>query len=98
MNKMIRARSSDLEWRAVHDEVVLLDLRTQHYLSLNRTGSALWPLIVEGVERGHLVQALRDRHDVDESVARRDIDVLVDQLRDADLLQSEGNDAPNDLR
>ncbi len=38
MTDQIVARSADLEARAVDDEIVLLDLRTQTYLSLNPTG------------------------------------------------------------
>ena len=71
MTDFIRARSADLETRAIEGELVLLDLRTQSYLSLNRTGADLWPLIVEGVERARLVQELRDRHKLSEEMAER---------------------------
>ena len=98
MSDQIIARTSDLEWREVDDEVVLLDLRTQTYLALNRSGAWLWPLIVEGVERGHLVEALIAGHNVDESVAVRDVDVLVDQLREAGLLQTGDSGAPSALQ
>lgn len=93
---MVVARSVDLEWRAVEDELVLLDLRTQRYLSLNRTGAELWPLIVEGAERGALVQSLVDKHSVDKAVAERDVDALVTQLREADLLGPEEGSAANE--
>jgi hypothetical protein len=98
MTDLIVARSTELESRLVDDELVLLDLRTQRYLSLNRTGAALWPLIVEGVERARLVQAIRERHDVPETVARRDVDTLVTQLQEADLLQTDrgANSSPNE--
>jgi hypothetical protein len=95
MSDRIVARSSDLEWREVDDEVVLLDLLTQNYLALNRTGAALWPMIVEGVEHQRLVQALVDSHGVDDSVAKRDVDALVDQLRGAGLLQAGESGAPS---
>jgi len=83
MTDLIVARSVDLESRSVDDELVLLDLRTQRYLSLNRTGAQLWPLIVEGVERRRVAEA----------VAQRDVDVLVTQLQEADLLVSQESDA-----
>jgi len=86
MTDQIVARSEELETRTVEDELVLLDLRTQTYLSLNRTGARLWPLMVEGTDRAALVGALRDRHDVTLEVAERDVDALVAQLREADLL------------
>ncbi|HWF15970.1 MAG TPA: PqqD family protein [Acidimicrobiales bacterium] len=95
MTDPIVARSDDLEARAVEDELVLLDLRTQTYLSLNRTGARLWPLMVEGTHRAALVEALCNRHDVSVEVAERDVDVLVAQLQEADLLlPAEGHAGP----
>jgi hypothetical protein len=96
MNEFIQARSSDLETRTVDDQLVLLDLRTQTYLSLNRSGAELWPFMVEGVERARLVEVLRERHALEATVAERDVDALVTQLRAADLLQPEGSGAPGD--
>ncbi|HEY1651158.1 MAG TPA: PqqD family protein [Acidimicrobiales bacterium] len=96
MTDHIVARSNDLETRTVEDELVLLDLRTQTYLSLNRTGARLWPLIAEGTDRAALVDALRKRHEVSVEVAERDVDALVAQLREADLLQpAEGHASPD---
>ncbi len=96
MSDFIQARSSDLETRTVDDQLVLLDLRTQTYLSLNRSGAELWPLMVEGVQRGRLIEVLAERHALEASVAERDVDALVSQLRDADLLQPEGSGAAGD--
>jgi hypothetical protein len=96
MTDPIVARSDELETRIVEDELVLLDLRTQTYLSLNRTGARLWPLMVEGTDRAALVGALRDRHDVSVQVAERDVDALVAQLRAADLLlPADGHASPD---
>lgn len=96
MTDHIVARSDELETRSVEDEIVLLDLRTQTYLSLNRTGARLWPLITEGTDRAALVAALRQRHDVPVEVAERDVDALVAQLREADLLvPAEGHASPD---
>jgi hypothetical protein len=96
MTDHIVARADDLETRTVEDELVLLDLRTQTYLSLNRTGARLWPLVVQGTDRAALVDALRNRHDVSVEVAERDVDTLVAQLRAADLLlPTEGHASPD---
>jgi hypothetical protein len=96
MNDFILARRDDLEARTVDSELVLLDLRTQTYMSLNKTGAELWPLMVEGTERPALVEVLRTRHDITHEVAERDVDALVAQLADAGLLQAEHNDASPD--
>ena len=96
MGDLIQTRREDLETRLVEGELVILDLRSQRYLSLNRTGTALWPLMVEGIARSQLVDALALGHDISLDVAERDVDVLIGQLRDADLLAAETDaHAPN---
>jgi hypothetical protein len=81
----IRART-DLETRAMEDTLVILDLRTQRYLSLNRSGAELWDLIVAGTSRDALVEVLRARYDLSDAQAQHDVDALVGQLRGAGLL------------
>ncbi|HEY1827509.1 MAG TPA: PqqD family protein [Acidimicrobiales bacterium] len=90
MTDIVKARNDDLEVRAVEEELVLLDLRSQTYLSLNRTGAALWPLIVDGAAPAALAQTLCDRFGVEAAVAARDVDALIGQLADADLLEGTG--------
>lgn len=82
----LRARD-DLHWRLVDDEVVILDLRTSRYLSLNRTGAELWMLLVEGSSRTRLVDALSDGHRIDRADAGRDVDRLLGQLAEAGLVE-----------
>jgi hypothetical protein len=96
MSDFLKARSSELETRLVDGELVLLDLRSQNYLSLNRTGAELWPSIVAGIERDELVRQLAYRHDLSIAVAEKDLDTLVAQLREAGLLeQRQDAEAPD---
>jgi hypothetical protein len=71
MTDFLRARTEDLVYRDVDDTVVMLDLRTQHYLSLNESGAELWPLIARGARRDELVDALRDRYGLSDDEATR---------------------------
>ena len=70
-----------IEWRNVSGEVVALDLESSAYLSVNDTGSVLWPLVASGTTRGGLVDELLARFDVDADEARRDVAEFVEQLR-----------------
>lgn len=96
MNDLIRARSGDLEYRSMEDELVILDLRSQRYLSLNRSGAELWPLIVDGTSQAELVHTLQRRYALSEDDAVRDVLALVTQLRGAGLLEAEEQGAPSD--
>lgn len=93
MTAEIKARTADLEWQLVTGEVVMLDLRTSCYLSLNRSAATLWPLVVAGTSRGELVDSLTTTYGIDALAAGRDVDALVSQLSEADLLE-ENDDAP----
>ena len=95
MTDFLRARTEDLVYRDVDDTVVMLDLRTQHYLSLNESGAELWPLIARGARRDELVDALRDRYGLSDDDATRDVGALIEQLTAAGLLErGDGRDAP----
>ncbi len=66
--RSFRLRDGELEWREVEGEIVALDLRASTYLSVNRTGTALWPHLTAGASRDELVAALTSRFDVDAEV------------------------------
>jgi Coenzyme PQQ synthesis protein D (PqqD) len=91
-----RVRTRDIETRSVEGELVLLDLRSQTYLSLNRTGSELWPLLHGGTSRQTLIDELRNRYDITEETAMHDVDSLVEQLSRADLLDRDDGETLSD--
>ena len=97
MTSDIVARSGALEWQAVDEEVVIPDLRTACYLSLNRSGATLWPLIVAGTTREALVAALVAGYGIDGGSAARDVRALLAQLAAAALLEGAPG-APADAR
>jgi hypothetical protein len=94
MTDELRVRSDEIETRSVEGELVLLDLRSQTYLSLNRTGAELWPLLQGGTSRRQLIDELRTRYEITEETAAHDVDLLVEQLSRADLLESGDGDEP----
>jgi hypothetical protein len=83
----ITARSSELSWRQIEDEVVVLDSRTNLYLSLNGAGALLWQRLVEGAAMPELVGLLQATYGIDEGRATADVDAFVTQLADQGLLQ-----------
>ena len=87
MAEVLKLRSRDVEWRTVGDEVVVLDLASSTYVSVNAVGTAVWPLLVDGTTRDALVAAVVERFDVDEERAGRDLDAFVGQLDAAKLLE-----------
>ncbi|MGH9104679.1 MAG: PqqD family protein [Acidimicrobiales bacterium] len=83
----VKLRTDDVAWRQVGDEVMLLDTNTSQYLSVNRTGTALWPLLIDGCEASRLTQALVEEFEVDQARASADAEAFLSSLRELGLLQ-----------
>ena len=75
-----------LEWREVEGEIVGLDLAAREYVSINRTGAAIWPLLVEGATREELAEKLIAQFEIERAQAVTDADVFVAQLAERGLL------------
>jgi hypothetical protein len=79
-------RTSSAMARSVGDELVILDPTTGKYFGLNDVGALIWDLLSEDHDRDELVEAVLSGYDVEISVAKTDVDELVEQLRDANLI------------
>ena len=58
-------------------------------LTLNGTGAYLWQLLEQEQTEDSLVMAFRQRYDVDEETARKDISAFVDKLRSVSAIIEE---------
>jgi len=74
-------------WREVDDEVVLLDLRTSMYWSLNGSGSLLWVALADGATPEELSLRLTAEYGLDPATARHDADRFLESCLEQDLLQ-----------
>ncbi len=86
MAPSIRLRP-EVEWREVDGEVVALDLTTAAYLSVNDTGSLLWPLVALGATEAQLVEELTSHYPLDPERVRADVGAFVTQLRSLALVE-----------
>lgn len=83
----MRLRSSGLLSRVVGGEMMVLDLETSQYVTVNGSGTLLYQLLRTDQERGDLVRALLDTYDVEEARAVDDVDDFVRRLDEAGLLE-----------
>jgi hypothetical protein len=88
MAQELKVRADAVEWRKVEGEIVALDLRSSIYLAINRSGTLLWPALVEGATREELVRRLQDEWDLDEDAARSDVESFIAKLDERDLLEA----------
>jgi hypothetical protein len=88
----VRVASGSLEWRRVDDEIVILNTKSARYLSLNRVGAMLWPLVHEGADEAVLSRVLVDRYGLDPRQAADDVDTFVRELAAHGILEPEAGD------
>lgn len=84
----IRVRDGAVAWREVDGEIILMDVASSRYLGVNRTGTVLWPALIEGTTRDELVERLVARYGVDAGQAGTDVDAFLTTCGQQDLLES----------
>jgi len=81
---------SDVVWRDVDGEIVLLNVVTGQYFGLDEVGSRVWMLLQQDGEAGTPIGTLQDRvlaeFDVDGSTAHDDLTSLIGQLLEQQLV------------
>ena len=75
-----------LSWRKVGATVVILDLDASIYLSATGAAVVIWECIAAGLDEAGIVDHLTSTFEVDTTMARRDVDGFLDQLRARHLL------------
>ena len=66
--------------------MVLVDLDSELYFSLNPTGAFIWSQLNSGLDRTEIADAVVERFGVERSRASDDVGRLLDELVDAGLL------------
>ena len=66
--------------REVHDEVVVLDSRSNQYLGLNETGAVAWSVLAAGGSASEAVDELLARYEVTRETATNDVAALISEL------------------
>ena len=56
-------------------------------INLNETGAFLFELLQKGAEREDLIDKMLEEYDVDRAKAEADIDIFIQKVRDADVLE-----------
>jgi hypothetical protein len=76
-----------IAWRKVGDEIVVLDLNTSIYWSLNELAGFIWELLSQGMQEKDIVSQVCDHYDVSEKVSEKDVRAYLDDLAKEGLVQ-----------
>lgn len=56
-------------------------------INLNESGAFLWKQLTKEVTKEQLLEALLNEYDVSEEIAKKDIEMFVNKLKEADILE-----------
>lgn len=87
MTQKLALRAEALDWRAIDDEVVMLDAERSTYLATNASGTLLWVALSDGATRDELIDRLVAEYSIDRAQAAGDTDAFLDELRGRELLE-----------
>ncbi|MGD0391388.1 MAG: PqqD family protein [Acidimicrobiales bacterium] len=82
----LQLKVDDLVWREVGDELVVLELSTSTYLTLNGTARCLWESLADATTVGGLIQTLVDRYQISADQAKSDTEAFLSVLTDRELI------------
>jgi hypothetical protein len=83
----LQLKFDDVVWREVDDQVIVLELETSTYLTLNGTAKPLWEALAGGITFGALVELLTDSYQVTPEQATCDTENFLTNLTSRNLLQ-----------
>jgi len=83
-----RLRLDEVVWREVGDDLVVLELSTSTYLTLNGSAKQLWIGLVDGATVPELAERLTARYGITEEQALADTEAFLSALGDRKLLAS----------
>lgn len=84
-------RGDEVAARRLEDEVVLVNLQTNHIYSLNATGARVWELLDVPRTRDEVVDALLGEFDVARQTLESETDELLSSLAEAKLVTRDGD-------
>ena len=68
---------------------MLLDLQSEFYFGLDKTGTRIWELLQSGVSIQDLTGTMLDEFEVDRQMLEADVNALLGKLMDAGLVSVE---------
>ena len=79
-------RAGNVTWRSFEETSVLLNLESGDYFTLNAVGTLVWEMLDRRMAGTEILARLRDRYEVAEAEAHRDLVELFGQLAQEGLI------------
>ena len=86
VDKTLHLKVDDVVWRKIGEELVVLELSTSTYLTLNIAAAHLWVVLADGATVGELVDSLCNKYGISPEKSRNDVDAFLCALRERELV------------
>ena len=86
-NESLLQANLDIIDSEIDDELVMMNVDTGGYFGLNPVATQVWAQLKEPKSLDALIQVLQQEYEVDTEQCRSDVLPLLEQMRDAGLLQ-----------
>ena len=80
--------SENVVWRDLDGEIVILNLTSGVYFSVDGVGAPVWTLVSEQVTNDEIVGKLISEFDVEETCLRNDMEALFQELASQGLIEN----------
>lgn len=80
-------RTDGLQSTTVDDDLVVLNLRTNNYISIDRVGRRVWELLEKPTRVGDLIAALAEEFEADPSIVEADVTAFLGELDDEGMVK-----------
>ena len=80
--------ASDVLFRQMGDEAVVLNLKTELYLGLDAVGTRIWAVLQDAPTIQAAYESLLDEYDVDPERLRQDLGEFLSELVDQELVET----------
>ena len=81
-----RANSPDVLHETIEGEVVLVNMKSGAYYSIDRVGARIWALLTEGTSANRIVDTLAATYEGDRDMIANGVEQLLDQFREEGLV------------
>jgi hypothetical protein len=85
---LVRRREDGVVWRELEGEVILLDLRSSMYFTLNDTGRLLWDALARPSTFASLSNSIVEAYGVADAQAAADVQAFLADLVEHELLEA----------
>ena len=78
--------SDNVLFQHLNNECVLLDMKSEKYFGLNELGGRAWEILSEDGDTDKAIAILLNEYDIDEATLRRDLAILLSELKQENLI------------